>query len=197
MIVLQPLFCQEESKGMLYLRPYKKEDAKIIISWCGDETAFRKWTSDRYPSYPITEDDMNKKYFDCNGDCPEADNFYPMTACDESGVAGHFIMRYVGGNHRILRIGFVIVDDKKRGRGYGRKMMRLAMEYAFRIAGAEQVTIGVFENNKPAYNCYKAAGFRDVWQEQQEECEVSGEKWKIRELAVNRDDYFPALQSIT
>ena len=65
---------------MLYLRPYKKEDAETIISWCEDETVFRKWTSDRYNSYPITEKDMNYKYFDCNGDCEEKDNFYPMTA---------------------------------------------------------------------------------------------------------------------
>ena len=52
---------------MLYLRPYKKGDAKTIISWCEDETTFRKQTSDRYNSYPITEKDMNYKYFDCNG----------------------------------------------------------------------------------------------------------------------------------
>ena len=48
---------------MLYLRPYKKDDAKTIISWCEDEITFRKWTSDRYESYPISEEDMNYKYF--------------------------------------------------------------------------------------------------------------------------------------
>ena len=112
-----------------------------------------------------------------------------MTACDEGGMVGHFILRYVGGNHNILRIGFVIVDDKKRGHGYGKKMIQLAMEYAFRIAGAEQVTIGVFENNKSAYYCYKAAGFQDIQLEQEEICELFGERWKILELAINRNDY--------
>ena len=70
----------------MYLRPYKRDDAKTIISFCEDETVFRKWTSDRYNSYPITERDMNYKYFDCNGDCAESDNFYPMMSCDESGI---------------------------------------------------------------------------------------------------------------
>lgn len=181
---------------MLYLRPYKKEDAKTIISWCRDEETFRKWTSDRYPSYPITEADMNEKYFDCNGDCAEADNFYPMTACDESGIVGHFIMRYVGGDHQILRIGFVIVDDQKRGYGYGKAMIQLALEYAFRIAGARQVTIGVFENNEPAYHCYRAAGFRDVETDSQEICELFGEKWRVLELAVNREDFGMISQNI-
>ncbi len=177
---------------MLYLRPYKKEDATTILSWCGDETVFRKWTGERYNSYPITEQDMNEKYFACNGDCAEYDNFYPMVACDENGLVGHFIIRYVDGNHSILRIGFVIVDDKKRGHGYGKKMIRLAMKYAFEIAGAKKVTIGVFENNMPAYYCYKAAGFHDVQSEREEACELFGEKWKILELELKREDYFLA-----
>lgn len=174
---------------MLYLRPYKKEDAKTIISWCEDETVFRKWTSNRYNTYPITEKDINHKYLDCNGDCTEYDNFYPMIACDESGIVGHFTIRYVGGNHKILRVGFVIVDSKKRGHGYGKKMIQLALDYAFRIGGAEQVTLGVFENNKPAYCCYKAAGFHDVQMKQEKICELFGEKWRIFELAINKNDY--------
>lgn len=175
---------------MLYLRPYKKEDATPILSWCGDETVFRKWTGEQYHSYPITEQDMNDKYFTCNGDCTEYDNFYPMVACDENGLVGHFIIRYIDGNHGILRIGFVIVDDKKRGNGYGKKMIRLAMKYVFEIAGADKVTIGVFENNMPAYYCYKAAGFHDVQSEQEEVCELFGEKWKVLELELKRENYF-------
>lgn len=33
---------------MLYLRPYKKEDAKTILSWCEDETVFRKWFGENW-----------------------------------------------------------------------------------------------------------------------------------------------------
>ena len=46
------------------LRPYKPCDAEIIVSWCKDEAAFRRWTSDRYDKFPITAEDMNKKYID-------------------------------------------------------------------------------------------------------------------------------------
>ena len=174
----------------MYLRPYKKNDAKTILSWCEDETVFRKWTSDRYDSYPITEDDMNYKYFDLNGDCIEKDNFYPLVACNnDNSIFGHFILRYVGGDHTILRIGFVIVDDKKRGMGYGKKMIRLAVDYAFLVAGAQKVTIGVFENNLPAYNCYKSAGFKELQTDQDEICELFGEKWKIIELALDINEY--------
>ena len=75
---------------MLRLRPYKPSDADTILKWIKDEDAFRKWSTDRYPHYPITADDMNYKYMDCNGDCAEPDNFYPMTAFDDSGIVGPF-----------------------------------------------------------------------------------------------------------
>ena len=179
-----------KKENSMYLRPYKKGDAATILSWCESETVFRKWTSDRYDHYPITAEEMNRKYFDFNGDCAEADNFYPMTACDESGIVGHFILRYVNGNHSSLRIGFVIVDNSKRGLGLGKKMIQLAIDYAFRIAGAGRLTIGVFENNEAAYHCYKAAGFHDVPQESGMICELFGEKWRILELALDRNDYF-------
>ena len=48
----------------------------------------------------------------------------------------------------------------------------------------KKVTIGVFENNAPAYNCYKAAGFKEVEMTEEVLCEVCGEKWKILDLEI-------------
>ena len=76
------------------LRPYKSADADTILSWVRDEETFRRWVTDRYPHYPITPAEMNEKYFVHNGDCPEPDNFYPMTAYDETGLLGHLILRF-------------------------------------------------------------------------------------------------------
>ena len=68
-------------------------------------------------------------------------------------------------------------------------MIKLALEYAFKIAGADRVTIGVFDNNKPAYHCYKSAGFKEIQMEQEEICELFGEKCRIIEMAVDRSEY--------
>lgn len=167
---------------MLRLRPYKPSDAKTIITWCKDEVSFRKWTSDRYESFPITETDMNRKYIDYNGDCAEPDNFYPMTAFDENGIVGHLIMRFTDEEKKVLRFGFVIVDDSQRGKGYGKGMLSLALKYAFEILKVEKVTLGAFENNLPAYYCYKSVGFQDVLMTEEEYCEILGERWKVLEL---------------
>ena len=65
---------------MLRLRPYKACDAQTIVSWIGDETAFRKWCADRFESYPITAEDLNRHY-DAMAD---SDSFYEFTAFDIS-----------------------------------------------------------------------------------------------------------------
>lgn len=44
---------------MLRLRPYKACDAKTIVSWIKDETAFRMWSADRFERYPMTQEDLN------------------------------------------------------------------------------------------------------------------------------------------
>lgn len=169
---------------MMRLRPYKPCDAAAVLSWIKDESTFRKWSTDRYPCYPITEADMNRKYMDCNGDCPDADNFYPMTAFDESGVVGHLIMRFTDEKKTVLRFGFVIVDDSKRGMGYGKKMLQLSLKYAFEILKVQKVTLGVLENNPGAYHCYKAAGFQDVPTDRPEYYHIMGTQVKCLELEV-------------
>lgn len=162
------------------LRPYKACDAKEIVSWIGNERDFRKWCADRYEAYPISAEDMNEHY----NRFAFYDSFYQMTAFDENGIVGHMIMRFTDEKKSMLRFGFVIVDNKRRGMGVGRQMMELAVRYAFDILKAEKITLGVFENNIPAYKCYKAVGFRDAAPEEEGIYQIFGEQWKCLELEL-------------
>lgn len=169
---------------MLRLRPYKACDAQTIVSWIGDETMFRKWCADRFESYPITAEDLNRHY----DRMADSDSFYEMTAFDETGVAGHMIMRFTDEQKAILRFGFVIVDDRKRGYGYGREMLQLAIRYAFDILKADKITLGVFENNEPAYRCYRAVGFKVKDTAEEEFYHIGNEAWKCLELEMDRPE---------
>ncbi|MCR5619736.1 MAG: GNAT family N-acetyltransferase [Lachnospiraceae bacterium] len=147
---------------MIRLRPYKSSDSELIAKWVSSEDAFLKWGGLLFGSFPINAEIIDKKYMEKNGDCTEPDNFYPWMALDdEDRVIGHFIMRYIGGDKRVLRFGWVVVDDTIRGKGYGSEMLRTGLKFAFEVFGAEVVTIGVYENNDLAHNCYKKIGFTD------------------------------------
>lgn len=65
-----------------------------------------------------------------------------MTAVDEGGPVGHLILRYTNAEKTTILLGFVIVDDSKRGMGYGKRMIQMAIRYAFDMLKAEKITLG-------------------------------------------------------
>lgn len=174
---------------MLGLRPYKKSDASYIISWLNSEEIFSLWGGERFGRYPIDSEIINDKYFNNNGDCAEEDNFYPLIAFDENGPVGHFIIRYINGDKHMLRFGWVIVDDKRRGQKIGQEMLTTGLNYAFNILKGDKVTIGVFENNIPALNCYLSCGFHKSEDLQDSVCKFNGEDIKVIELEILKSEF--------
>lgn len=172
---------------MLRLRPYKPNDAQTIVKWAKDEITFRKWSSDRYPYFPITAEDINKKYIDENGECKDPENFYPFTAFDESGICGHMIMRFTDDLKKVIRFGYIIIDDTRRGNGLGKELLSLATKYAFEIIKAEKITLGVFDNNINAEKCYSTFGFEFTGD--YTEVKINNEIWKFREMELTKEKY--------
>ncbi|MCI8596948.1 MAG: GNAT family N-acetyltransferase, partial [Lachnospiraceae bacterium] len=113
------------------------------------------------------------------------DHYFEMTAFDEMGIAGHLMMRFLDEEKKELRFGFIIVDGEKRGKGYGKEMLKLAIGYAFETLKTERITIGVFENNESARRCYESVGFRATGRV--EMYSILGEKWTCRELELGRE----------
>jgi len=172
----------------LRVRPYKSEDAEIITSWLKDEDTFIKWGGERFPSFPLTADMLNEKYTKLNGDCEEADNFYPMVAFDDSGIVGSFIIRYTSNDHDRLRLGWVVVDNAKRGHGYGKRMLEIGLKYCFEILKAKIVTIGVYEDNMSAFKCYRSVGFKENPSEPVRSVEYKGKTYKVIELEKKNNE---------
>ena len=55
---------------------------------------------------------------------------------------------------------------------------------AFDILGAEKITLGVFDNNKTAFCCYKAVGFIENGEEMF--CEMFGKQWRNVEMEIKK-----------
>ena len=164
---------------MLKLRPYHKDDAAVIAGWLDSEEAMHKWSADRYRTFPLTADDINR-YYD------EAGNrFYPLTAFDENGLVGHLVVCSREENLSTLRFCYVIVDSARRGQGCGKAMLTLALRWAFDIVGADKVTLGVFESNEPARRCYASLGFLPDTPNRRT-YRINGEDWLCLELALER-----------
>jgi len=155
------------------LRPFNITDASTILSWIKDKSEFRKWSADRYPNYPAVQEDMVQQY--------EGDNIYPLTAEDEQGIIiGHIMIRIPNSNlPQKVRLGFIIVDDLLRGKGYGKQLILETIEYAKQHLDATHISLGVFLNNPSALHCYESVGFKAIGTETYP---IDGETWECVEM---------------
>lgn len=158
---------------MIRIRPYKSTDVTTILSWCQNEKTFYQWTGGVLGNYPITQTEFSA-----------VESRMPFTAFDETGIIGFFTLRNPNESLDELRFGFVIVDPDKRGKGYGKEMLRLGLKFVFEMYGAKRASLGVFENNLPAYYCYRAVGFDDIGLDTTKTRCLLGEEWKCKELII-------------
>ncbi len=165
---------------MMKLRPYKHEDAKHVVRWIKDEKAYYLWCAGLFGEYPLTEKKIND-YYDALQNNP---TYWGMTAEDEQGVMGHISVRFVDEKKKVVRLGFVLVDDDRRGRGLGKELVSMGIAYARQFLEASQVTLGVFEQNTLAKRCYESLGFVQN-EEQVVKFEVKEEEWDCLEMVLN------------
>lgn len=136
---------------MLTLRKYTNRDADLIGQWITDEKAFRLWCADRLQAYPYSADEFNRLY--------ENDtNMTGNIALDDGVPIGHFFTKMLTDD--VCKLGLIIVDSTKRGKGYGRAMVSCALDLAKKL-GAKKAVLSVFDNNSAAYECYKKLGFSE------------------------------------
>lgn len=160
-------------QDFMTLRPFNINDAPTILSWCKDKHAFRLWSADRYKEFPAQPDEMMEQY--------KGETMYPFTAVVGEEIIGHILLRFPSEDKNVIRFGFVIVDDSKRGKGYGKQMLQLAILKAKQDFGARNITLGVFDNNPSAIHCYESVGFvvtgTDTYA-------IDGEEWTGKEMEL-------------
>lgn len=131
-------------------RPRTDRDLEQIVSWIPDADALFLFSGTRL-SWPLTEAGLR--------DLTHTAGLVAFGVIDARGdLVGHFDLAVEGG---CARLGRVIVDPARRGRGYARGLLRVAGEQAGR-RGAEVVRLNVVTTNEPAIRAYRRAGFTVV-----------------------------------
>lgn len=137
------------------IRPYIPErDYESVSKWVDSERTHAFWCASLLPC-PMTRksfhDLLEKNAMDW------ADS--ACVAIEDNGQAAGFFCYSVNTEDNTGFLKFVIIDQTKRGKGYGKEMLNLALQYAFQITGAEAVQLNVFNENTSAKQCYEKVGF--------------------------------------
>lgn len=168
---------------MVRLRPFKRQDAGKILPWLSDERIMAMWSAGHF-EYPLTEAQILARLEETE----LAEDAWVMAGLDEQGeVIGHLYMRKADYEKNSLHLGFIVVDDTRRGQGLGQQMLEKAVRYAFDILGVRRVTLGVFDSNPRAHACYEKVGFRDEYVEERA-YDFHGEIWNCQMMAIERKD---------
>lgn len=137
------------------IRPYiEGKDYGYLEQWVGDERIHALWCANLM-SYPVTREKLHD--FLEKSAMEWTDSAYVAT--EDNGKPFGFFCYSVNSADGSGFLKLVIVDSSKRGRGIGKEMLGLALEYAFCITGVELVRLNVFRENLPARRCYEKLGF--------------------------------------
>ena len=137
------------------IRPYiESKDYEYLAKWIDDEKIHALWCANLIP-YPITKENIHSLLEKSAMDW--TDSAYVATESDGKIIGFFCYSANVEDNTGFLR--FVIVDSQMRGKGCGKEMLQLALQYAFNITGVDLVRLNVFDENAVAKRCYEKAGF--------------------------------------
>lgn len=160
-------------EDIICFRPFVPDDAETILRWCKDRTSFRLWSADRYKDFPASPDDMIAQY--------SGSGLFPFTMTINNRPCGHLLMRYPSEDRSVIRFGFVIINDNMRNKGYGKRLLQLAIQHASNSLKAKKLTLGVFKTNTSAIKCYESAGFRYIGTDSYK---IDGQEWDGIEMEL-------------
>ena len=137
------------------LRPFiLSRDFDEIKNWISDERTHAMWCANLI-KYPIEKENFDHVMLEAAARF--GDSAYVATT-DDGKVTGFFCYSVnISTNEGMIK--FVMVDPSQRGKGLGKAMLKLALEYAFNITKVATVQLNVFPENIRSYKCYESVGF--------------------------------------
>lgn len=133
------------------LEPFNPRYADLVLSWIASpEEAY--WIAPR-TAPPLTVEEVLQ--WQAPGHQP-----FLLYKSGHAEPIGYGELNLLSSLGRRYWLGHLIVDPAHRGRGHGKQLTRLLLRRAFTRHAANEVSLVVFPENRPALLCYEAAGMR-------------------------------------
>ena len=144
---------------MIRLEHFEQKDFQQLIDWIKDEELLIKWSGSLF-SFPLTMESM--EWYIKNTNVPHVSDAFVFKAVDiETGnVVGHISLGGLSWKNRSARISRVLVGNtNEQLKGICQQMTKAVLKVGFEELGLHRISLGVYENNKAALQCYLKSGF--------------------------------------
>jgi ribosomal protein S18 acetylase RimI-like enzyme len=140
------------------LREFREPDAREVARWPGSLDEVRRWAG-RDPGWPVDVAVFGRWHAD--------HDVRPYILCDGGEPIGYGEV-WVDEAEQEVELARIIVSPDQRGRGVGRRLVRLLLDRAA-LAGLPDAFVRVVPENRAAIGCYRGAGFAPVSEPEREE----------------------------
>ncbi len=172
---------------MIKLELFGRADFQQLMDWIDTEELLIKWSGSLF-SFPLTIDSMDW-YINGSNILNKSDAFsYKAVDIETGETVGHISLGGLSWKNKSSRISRVLVSDAAKGKGICQQMTKAALKIGFEELGLHRISLGVYENNKAALNCYLKTGFsiegvsRDIlW--------FKGEYLSMIEMGILEDEW--------
>ena len=144
---------------MIQLETFGPNDFQQLIDWIDTEELMIKWSGSLF-SFPLTMESM-EWYINGSNIINESDAFSYKAIDTETGeMVGHISLGGLSWRNKASRISRVLVGKTApQGKGICQQMTKAALKIGFEELSLHRISLGVYENNKAALNCYLKSGF--------------------------------------
>ncbi len=132
--------------------------AREVAGWATSIEEVRRWAGSE-PGFPVDVSVFDRWHAD-----PDV-KFY--ISCDGDALIGYGEV-WVDEAEREVELGRIIVRPASRGRGAGKRLVRLLLERAS-LSGLADAFVRVVPENAVAIACYRSAGFSPVPETEREQ----------------------------
>ncbi|MAS94855.1 MAG: GNAT family N-acetyltransferase [Verrucomicrobiales bacterium] len=178
-------------KNVIELRPFEYSDIPRLIGWIPDARFLLQWAGPGY-SFPLDAAQLFEALGKTKGTAPSHLMFKALRQ-PEDVVIGHIELMGIDHKRRRAHMGRVLIGEPKwRGKGYGRQMVKAAIDYAFGTMNFDTITLSVFDFNTRAMAAYEAIGFLE-YERVSAARRFGEESWGLVLMRIERDVWMRSL----
>lgn len=145
---------------MIRLEHFEEKDFDQLINWIHSEELLINWAGSLF-NFPLTTASMQWYLGDTNDKDNSDALIYRVVETATGETVGHISLGGISRKNRSARISRVLIgDDRHKGKGYCRQMIREVLKVGFDEMKLHRISLGVYDYNISALKCYQSAGFK-------------------------------------